>query len=67
MILTAEQLEALQRGEPVPITIGQTECVIVRKDRFPRVRSAYDDSEWSDEEMASLAEQMFEDLDRHPS
>ena len=63
MILTAEQLVAIQQGEPVPITVGQTECVLVRKDRFQEVRPAYDDSEWSDDEMARLAEQMFDDLD----
>jgi len=33
MMLTGEQLEAVRR-EPVPVTVGQTECVLVRKDRF---------------------------------
>jgi len=64
MILTAEQLQAIQNGIPVPVTVGQTECVLVRKDRFREMqRPAYDDSDWSEEEMTLLAEQMFDDLD----
>ncbi len=63
MILTAEQLQAVQHGEFVPITVGQTECVLVRKDRIQRIRTAYDDGDWSDEERADLAEQMFDALD----
>jgi hypothetical protein len=65
MVLTAGQLHAIQKGEPVPVMVGKTECVLVRKDRFQHVqRSEYDDSDWSDEEMTRLAEQMFDSLDQ---
>lgn len=64
MNLTSEQVQAIQNGEPVPVTVGQTECVLVRKDRFRQMqRPAYDDSEWSEGEMTQLAQQMFDDLD----
>ena len=65
MILTAEQLRAIQQGEPVAITVGQTECVVVRKDCFREMQPpTYDDSDWSEEELSLLAERMFDDLDR---
>jgi len=64
MDLTSEQVQAIQKGEPVPVTVGQTECVLVRKDRFREMYPpAYDDSEWSEGETTLLAEQMFDDLD----
>lgn len=64
MNLTSEQMQAIQNGEPVPVTVGQTECVLVRKDRFRQMRQPdYDDSEWSEGEMTQLAQQMFDDLD----
>jgi hypothetical protein len=62
--LTAEQQTALESGEPVPCVIGATECVVVRKDVFNRFQHvAYDDSEWTAEEMAALAERAFDDAD----
>lgn len=64
MNLTPEQVQAIQKGEPVPVTVGHTECVLVRKDRFRKMQSPpYDDSEWSEGEMTQLAQQMFDDLD----
>jgi hypothetical protein len=32
--LTPAQLQAVVRGEPVPIIIDQTECILVRRDVF---------------------------------
>ncbi|MEX2141226.1 MAG: hypothetical protein WD894_18315 [Pirellulales bacterium] len=62
--LTAEQRIALETGEPVPCVVGATDCVVVRKDVFDRMQHfAYDDSEWSAEEMIALAERAFDDAD----
>ena len=33
MTLTPEQLRAIQSGQAVSVTVDQTECVVVRKDR----------------------------------
>ncbi len=62
--LTAEQRTALESGEAVPYVLEQTECVVVRKDVFERMQHvAYDDSEWTHEEMVALAERAFDDAD----
>ena len=65
MQLTTEQKQALERGEAVPITIDQTECVVVRKDRYESTRPEidYDDSEWTTEEIEAIAAQTFERMD----
>ncbi len=64
MTLTPEQLRAIQSGQPVSVTVDQTECVVVRKDVFQKIRQvAYDDSDWSDEEMEAVAAQTFGALD----
>jgi hypothetical protein len=31
MNLSTKQVQAIENGEAVPITIGQTECVVIRK------------------------------------
>jgi len=36
MILSLEQLEAIDRGEPFPVSIDERECVVVRKDVYDR-------------------------------
>jgi hypothetical protein len=62
--LTAEQRTALASGEPVPCVLNQTECVVLRKDVFERIqRVAYDDSEWTPDEMIALAERAFDGAD----
>jgi hypothetical protein len=64
MTLTSEQTRAIQNGQAVSVTVDQTECVVVRKDVFQKIRQlAYDDSEWSDEEMEAAAAGMFDALD----
>lgn len=64
MTLTAEQTLGIQNGQAVSVTVDQTECVVVRKDVFQKIRQlAYDDSEWSDEEMEAAAAGMFDALD----
>ena len=64
MMLTAEQIQAIQNGEPVPVTVGHTECVLVRKDRFPRIGTIrYEAGDWTEDELSAVAEQMFDELD----
>ena len=64
-MLTKEQLRAIQKGEPVQVTVGHTECVLIRKDRFRGTGPvAYDASDWAEEELSAVAEQMFDELDR---
>jgi hypothetical protein len=63
--LTAEQRTALESGAAVPCSVDRRECVVMRKDVFERMRRvAYDDSEWTAEEMAALAARAFDDADR---
>jgi hypothetical protein len=64
MTLTPEQLQAIQQGQPVSLTVEQTECVLVRKDVFQKIRQvSYDDSDWSDDELEALAAQTFDAMD----
>ena len=64
MNVTPEQLQSIQKGQAVSITVGHTECVVVRKDVFRRIQEhAYDDGNWSEDEMSALASDMFDGLD----
>ena len=64
MILTERQLEAVRKGEVVSLTVGHTECVLVRKDCFPGTSATiYDAGDWTEDELSVLAEQMFDGLD----
>lgn len=46
MRLNNAQREALEQGEAVAVTVGQTECVILRKDVYERVKAVlFDDGE----------------------
>jgi multidrug resistance efflux pump len=64
MTLTPEQLRAIQSGQPVSVTVDQTECVVVRTGVLQKIRQvSYDDSDWSDEEMEAVAAQTFDALD----
>lgn len=65
MQISEQQQQALEHGEAVPVVIGETQCVVLRRDVYERVRKVleYDDSEWSDEEMRLLATRTFEDAD----
>ena len=56
MQLTKEQLEVVRSGSSVRLTEANTDLVVVRADVFERLQaSQYDDSPWTDEEMALLA------------
>jgi hypothetical protein len=54
MNLTAEQEQAIHRGQAVRVTVGGTDCVLVRKDVYDR-GDVVDYSPWSPEETDLLA------------
>lgn len=55
MNLTEQQQQAVENGEAVPVHVGNSECVVIRKDIYDRVKVVlYDDSEITDEEAARL-------------
>jgi hypothetical protein len=54
MNLTADQEQALHRGQPVRVTVAGADCVLVRKDVFERA-GELDYGPWTPEEMDLLA------------
>ena len=65
MNLTSEQVAAIKNGEAIPIDVDHTQCVLIRRDMYDKVKRAveYDTSPWTEEEMEGLAEAMFNGLD----
>jgi hypothetical protein len=63
MILTPEQIEAVKQGEAVRLLADEVsaEVIVLRADLYEKM--VYDDSEWTAEEMRSLAEQSLVDAD----
>lgn len=62
MILTSEQMQAIENGEPVPLAVGHSECGLVRKDRFRAAGAVTcDTGDWTEEELSALAEQTFDE------
>jgi len=64
MILTKQQEEAIQNGDAVPVQIGRSECIVIRRDVYDRaVVRSYDDSEMTDNELRAIAARTLDDLD----
>jgi hypothetical protein len=42
MELSAAQIQAVENGEAVPITVGHTPCVLLREDLYARVKALLD-------------------------
>jgi hypothetical protein len=42
MKLSAAQMQAIENGEAVPITVGHTKCVLLREDLYERVKALLD-------------------------
>jgi hypothetical protein len=42
MELSAAQIQAIESGEAVPITVGHTKCVLIREDLYERVKAVLD-------------------------
>jgi hypothetical protein len=56
MPFTKEQLDAVRNGVPVRLNAEGTDLIVLRADVFDRLKELlYDDSPWTDEEMALLA------------
>ena len=46
MILSVDQRKAVQQGAAVPVTVDETECVVIRKDVYEKItQRTYDNSE----------------------
>lgn len=46
MILSADQIKVLHSGSAVPVKVGDTDCVVLRRDVYDKVKDLiYDDSE----------------------
>jgi hypothetical protein len=39
MELSAEQIQAVENGEAVPVTVQHTKCVLIRADIYERVKA----------------------------
>ena len=57
MNLTAEQQQAIEKGEAVEMTVDGRPCVLLSREVYDRVTRViqYDDSGWTEEEMSLLS------------
>ena len=67
MKLNMEQQKAVEKGEPIAVTVSGTECVLVRRDVFLRLERDYDTGPWTIEEMNLLADEAEEMISRRES
>lgn len=62
MRLNAQQKMALQEGQPVTVVVEKTECILIRKDVYERVKQlVYDSSEWTEGEIRAPASRVFDE------
>jgi hypothetical protein len=64
MNLTPEQNRELEEGEPVRVTVGETQCILVREDVY---QDEMDCSLWTEEEMNLLADEANEIISQSES
>ena len=67
MILTSEQQQAVEKGEPVALNVAGTECVLVRRDIYLRSDPDHDTGPWTVEEMDLLADEAEEMISQRES
>ena len=60
MVLNLDQQAAVAKGEPVMLSVGGTECVLVRRDIYPRLDPAFETTPWTIDEMNLLADEAEE-------
>ncbi len=60
MILNPLQQNAIASGEPVPLTVAGTECILVRKDIYLLMNPDFDAGSWTAEEIDLLANEAEE-------
>jgi ASC-1-like (ASCH) protein len=53
MNLSEEQLRAIESGDAVPITVGRTECLVIRREVYEKFRDILAD------ELPSVEEQRY--------
>lgn len=64
MNLPSEKIESAKHGETVRFMEDNVEFVALRADLYDRMKNRpYDDSDWTEDEMEALAEQMFDEID----
>ncbi len=63
MNLTNDQVKAIENGEPVPVVVGKTEIVLIRKDVYEKLLTLYDDSEFSPIERYAAMEEVLSQED----
>ena len=61
MHLNPDQKLALDHGQPVPLLIDDTECIVIKRDVYEKAQTSAD---WTPEEMDLLAAEAAERLDR---
>ncbi|MEO8496863.1 MAG: hypothetical protein ABI614_17470 [Planctomycetota bacterium] len=67
MILSGDQLKALGQGEPIPVTIDETECIVIHRDVFDRLKNLlYDDSEMKPRETYAAILNAIDSHDEDP-
>ncbi|MCI0684932.1 MAG: hypothetical protein L0Y71_22785 [Gemmataceae bacterium] len=67
MVLSREQQQAVANGEPVPLNVAGTECVLVRRDIYLRLDPDYDAGPWTTEVMNLLADEAEDIISRRES
>ena len=67
MDLTSKQRQALEQGEAVPVTVEQTECILLRRDIYERVKKVVqcDDREFDPREAYPLVNEVMREDDEH--
>lgn len=61
MHLNPDQKLALDHGQPVPLVIDDTECIVIKREAYEKSQASLD---WTPEEMDLLAAEAAERLDR---
>ena len=61
MTLDIQQQKAIQQGQPVPIVVDGTECVLLRKDVFERVKQVIGDDALDADTLYELLEATADD------
>ena len=64
MVLSSAQQNAVINGEPLALTVGDTECVLLRKDIYLKLDPEHDFGPWTAAEMDLLADEADEILSR---
>ena len=64
MILSTQQLQAVENGESVALNLAGTECILVRRDVYLCLDPEYDGGSWTVNEMNLLADEADEIISR---